>query len=313
MRKKLKDLAKLVEGELLGNGEVPIKGVAPIEDAGDGDLTFALEPRFVEKVDSSKASAVIAPQKTRPKKPSILVANPRLAMAKILALYKPAKLPPKGTHKTAIISKSASIGKGSSIGANVVVGDDVKIGDDCTLHPNVTVYPGVNIGNRVILHAGAVIGVDGFGFVQDDGRHVKIPQIGSVIIEDDVEIYANTCVARGAIGNTIIKRGTKIDNLTHIAHNCVIGEDCAITALVGFAGSVTFGSRVYVGGQAGFQGHISIGENTVIMAKSGVTKDVPKNSVISGFPAQEHKKELEIQALIRRLPSLFKKVFRPGA
>ena len=116
-----------------------------------------------------------------------------------------------------------------------------------------------------------------------------------------------------AIGNTIIKRGTKIDNLTHIAHNCVIGEDCAITALVGFAGSVTFGSRVYVGGQAGFQGHISIGENTVIMAKSGVTKDVPKNSVISGFPAQEHKKELEIQALIRRLPSLFKKVFRPGA
>lgn len=310
MRKKLGDLAKLVDGELLGDFDLMIKGVAAIEDAKDGDLAFALEPKAINTADSSKASALIAPLKTKPKKPGILVKNPRLAMAKILEIFKPPQTPQKGIHKTAVISKTARIGKNPSIGANTVVGEDVEIGDNCVIYPNVSIYPRVKIGSSVVLHSGAVIGVDGFGFVQEGGRHVKIPQIGSVVIEDDVEIYSNTCVARGAIGNTIIKRGTKIDNLTHIAHNCVIGEDCAITALVGFAGSVTFGDRVYVGGQAGFSGHINIGENTIVMAKSGVTKDIPKNLVVSGFPAQEHKKELEIQALIRRLPQFFKSLLK---
>ena len=163
-------------------------------------------------------------------------------------------------------------------------------------------------GKRVILHAGASIGVDGYGFVFDEGKHKKIPQIGTVIIEDDVEIYSNTCVARATLGATIVKRGTKIDNLTHIAHNCVIGEDCALTSLLGFAGSVTFGNRVFVGGQAGFNGHISVGDNTVIMARAGITKSIPSNSIISGFPAQDHRKEMEMQALLHMLPKLYKKV-----
>ena len=328
MRKKLKDLAKLVQGEVSGSPELSIKGVAPIELAGEGDLTFALDDKSFPAADSSKASAIIAPLRSKPEKPAILVKDPRLAMAKVLELFRPEKKIAKGVHKTAVVAKNSDLGKDSSVGAYAVIGENVKIGprtvvhpgakigdsskigEDCVIYPNAVIYDGVRIGNRVMIHAGAAIGVDGFGFAQDAGKHIKIPQIGGVEIEDDVEIYANTCVARGTMGTTLIKRGTKIDNLTHIAHNCVIGEDCAITALVGFAGSVTFGDHVYVGGQAGFQGHISVGDNTVVMAKAGVTKDIPKDSVISGFPAHEHKKELEIQALLRRLPELIKKILK---
>jgi UDP-3-O-[3-hydroxymyristoyl] glucosamine N-acyltransferase len=326
MAKKLKDLAKLVQGDLIGDPNISIKGVAPVETAKEGDLTFALSPSNVDEADRTKAAAVVAPKRTKPKKPGILVNNPRLALARILEIFQTGKIVQKGVHKTAVAAKNVHIGKDASIGAfvtledgvavgartvispGVFVGEGTTIGSDCIIYPNVSIYDGTVIGDRVILNAGVVIGVSGFGFAQDNGKHVKIPQIGKTIIEDDVEIYANSTVARGTMGDTVIRRGTKIDCLTHVAHNSDIGEDCAITSLIAFAGGVKIGNRVFIGGQAAVSNKVKVGDGTVIMAKSGVTKDFPPNSVISGFPARDHKKDLETQALLHRLPELFKKV-----
>lgn len=301
----LAELAALVEGEVRGDPELKISGVATIEGASSGDLVFVLEKNNLAAALKSPASALVALKGTDTgKKPAILVKNPRLALARILKEFIPPlfKVEP-GVHPTAVVDKTAKLGKNVSVGALSHVGPEVEIGDGSIIHSQVTLYPGVKLGKRVIIHSGARIGLDGFGFAPEGNKHEKIPQIGSVIIGDEVEIYANTCIARGTIGDTVIGRGTKVDCLTHIAHNCRIGEDCAITALVGFAGSVTFGNHVTVGGQAGFNGHITIGENTVVLAKSGVTKDIPANSVVSGFPAIDHKKDLEQQALLRSLSS----------
>ncbi|MFA4904884.1 MAG: UDP-3-O-(3-hydroxymyristoyl)glucosamine N-acyltransferase [Candidatus Margulisiibacteriota bacterium] len=299
----LAELAALVGGEVQGDPQLRINGVATIEGARKGDLIFVLEKNNLSAALNSSASALVVPKGTDiGKKPAILVKDPRLALARILKEFTPPlfKVEP-GIHPSAVVDKTAKLGKNVSIGALSFIGPEVVIGDDTVIHPQVTLYPGVNLGKRVIIHSGTRIGLDGYGFAPSGNKHEKIPQIGSVVIGDDVEIYANTCIARGTIGDTIIGRGTKIDNLTHIAHNCIIGEDCAITALVGFAGSVTFGSHVTVGGQAGFNGHITVGENTVVLAKSGVTKDIPANSVVSGFPAIDHKKDLEQQAALRKL------------
>jgi UDP-3-O-[3-hydroxymyristoyl] glucosamine N-acyltransferase len=299
----LAELAALVEGEVQGDPQIKINGVSTIESARPGDLVFVLEKNNLAVALKSQASAVVVPKNFDPgKKPAILVNNPRLALARILKEFSPPlfKVEP-GVHPTAVVDKTAKLGKGIAVGALSYIGPEVVIGEGSVIHPQVTLYPGVKLGKRVIIHSGTRIGLDGFGFAPSGNKHEKIPQIGSVVIGDDVEIYANTCIARGTIGDTIIGRGTKVDCLTHIAHNCVIGEDCAITALVGFAGSVTFGNHVTVGGQAGFNGHITVGENTVVMAKSGVTKDIPPNSVVSGFPAIDHKKDLEQQAALRKL------------
>lgn len=310
MRKKLKDLAKLLEAEATSAPETPIKGVAPIDQAKEGDMVFVTDAKSLEEAEKSAASAVIAPLKSSPRKPAILVKNPRLAMARILDLFRPDKPAEPEIHKTVVSGKNVKIGKGTSVGAHAFLGDDVRIGLDCIIHPNVSIYDGTVIGNRVIIHSNSVIGVDGFGFEPENGKHVKIPQIGNVVIEDDVEIYANCTVARGTMRSTTIGRGTKLDCGVHIAHNCTIGEDCAIAAHVALAGGAKLGNRIYVGGQAAFSNRVTVGDNTVVMAKSGVTKDFPANSVISGFPAQEHKKELEAQAIIRRLPGLIKKILK---
>ncbi len=301
---KLKELAKLVSGKVVGNGTLQIKRVSPLDEA-------ALR---------SRASALVVGRKSKISlKAGIMVDNPRLALAKILPLFEPKKLIHKGIHKTAVVPKSCKLGKNVSVGAYVVLGEKVSVGDrcailphthigeetkigkDCFLHSHVSIYARVRIGNRVILHSGTRIGVDGYGYVQENGKHLKIPQVGRVIIEDDVEVYANVCISRGTLEDTVVGSGTKIDNLSHIAHNCKIGKNCAIVSLVGFAGSVTLGDNVYVAGQAGFGGHLTVGENSIIMGKSGVTKDVPANSVISGFPAQDHRKEMEFRASLRRL------------
>ncbi len=326
MKLKLKDIAEIVSGETLGDPNLTITGVSSIEDAKKNELTFVFDDKKLPQAEASEARAVLARVETKTSKPAVLVKNPRLAMAILLQKFKPPSKIEKGIHKSlskgknvkigskasiqafVTIGNNVKIGKGATIYPNVYIGNDVSIGDGCILYPNAVIYDRVTIGKRVILHAGAVIGVDGYGFAFHEGKHVKIPQIGTVIIEDDVEIYSNTCVARATLGATIIKKGTKIDNLTHVAHNCEIGESCALTALIGFAGSVTVGNRVFVGGQAGFNGHINVGDNTIVMAKSGVTKNIPGDSIISGFPAQDHRKEMEMQAFLHMLPKLFKKV-----
>ena len=326
MKLKLKEIADIARGKVLGDPNTAITGVANIDDAGKGDLTFVLDNRNLNKAENSPAAAIVSREGAGHKKPAILVGDPRLAMALILEKFKPLAKVKKGIHKSAVIGnntkipKDASIqafvtigdnvniGKGVKIYPNVYIGDNVSVGDGSVIYPNAAVYERITIGKRVVLHSGAVIGMDGYGFVFHEGRHKKIPQIGTVIIEDDVEIYSNTCVARATLGATIIKKGTKIDNLSQVAHNCRLGENCALTSLIGMAGSVTLGDRVFVGGQSGFNGHISVGDNTVIMARAGVTKSIPSNSIISGFPAQDHRKEMEMQALLHMLPKLLKRI-----
>ena len=299
---KLQALATAVSGKTLGDADVEIKGVAPIGEAKSGDLVFVLDQKLLASALQSQASAIVVSSKEGVAgKPAILVNNPRLAMATILAQFSNKQTPAKGIHKTAIVPKSCKIGNGTAIGPYVVFGENVVVGQDCVIHPHVTLYDNVVIGNNVIIHSGARLGVDGYGYVQENGKHIKIPQIGSVVVEDDVEIFANVCISCGTMGATVIGSGTKIDNLTHVAHNCKIGKDCAIVSLVGFAGSVTLKDNVYVAGQAGFNGHITVGENSVIMARAGVSKDIPSNSVVSGFPAQDHRTEIALQAALRRL------------
>ena len=316
MKKSLKEIASLVSGEISGDPKTSIKGVAAIESASSDELTFVLDDKALQIFDKSRAAAAIVPNNLKkfPSKPHVKVHDTRLAMAKVLGIFEQKKHIQAGIHKTAIISRSASIGKGcaimaySVIGDNSNIGDNVKIGRDTIIHPNVVLYDRTVIGERCILHAGVVLGVDGYGFAPVNGKYIKIPQIGNVIVEDDVELFANVSISRATMGSTIIKRGTKIDNLTHIAHNCCIGEDCAITGLVAIAGSTELGNHVSIGGTSGINDHVKIGENTVIMGRSGVTKDIPANSVVSGFPAQDHKKELETQAAIRRLPKMIEQL-----
>ena len=328
MKRTLKEIASLVSGELSGDPGIVIKNASNLEAAQFGDITFAFDNRAIDDFERSKAAAAIVPHKLNqfPSKPHIKVHDLHLAMAKLLGSFEQKKTPQPGIHGSAIVSKSAMIGSGCSIMSGVVIHDNANIGEnvtiypgcfigdsciigrDTSLYPNVVLYDKTIIGNRCVLHAGVVIGVDGFGFASLDGKYEKIPQIGNVVIEDDVEIFANSCVSRATMGSTIIKRGTKIDNLTHIAHNCKIGEDCAITALVAVAGSSELGNHVSIGGTSGVSDHVTIGENTVILGRSGVTKDIPANSVVSGFPAQDNRKELELQAAIRRLPKIIEKI-----
>lgn len=299
---KLARLAELVSGTVNGNADLEINKVSTIEEAGVGDLVFVLEDQNLVPAFSSSASAVVTAKTpaSAQGKAYLQVKNPRLAMAKILGAFSSPRQPGTISDK-AVVAKSARLGRNVSVGHFTCIGEDCEIGENTIIHSNVTIYDRVKIGANVIIHAGARIGVDGFGFAWENDQHVKIPQVGTVIIEDNVEIYANVCVARGTIGATRIGQGTKIDNLTHLAHNCQIGENCAITALVGFAGSVTFGKHVQVGGMSGFNGHITVGDNTIVMARSGVTKDLPANSVVSGFPAYDNKEQLKFQATLKRL------------
>ena len=326
MAKRLSEIAALVEGMVLGEADPEIAGVTNIEDAGPQDITFAVPPHL-DKAAASKAAAVILPGDTATfPKPAIRVANPRVAFTKVLELFTPPTVVQRGVHPTAVVGRGVQLGANVAVMAHAVVADNAVIGDntvlyphtyvgeaakiggDSILYPGVTVYAGCCLGERAIVHSGAVIGSDGFGFVTIDGRHHKVPQVGNVIIEDDVEIGANVTIDRATTGSTVVKRGTKIDNLVHLAHNVVIGENCFLVAFTGIAGSTKVGNNCIFAGQSGAVGHITIGDNCIFAGKSGAAGDVPPKSFYAGFPARPHKEWLRAEAAVRRLPELMKQV-----
>ena len=328
MQKTLKEIASFIDGVVIGDGSVVITGVAGIKDASDGDITFLANPKYFSLIEKTGASAIVAsPDVKTNRKPIIHVENPSLAFAKIVASFAPTEAThPTGLHPSAILGKDVSLGKGVAIGAYAVIEDSVSIGDNTIIYagcfigehakigsnsliyPNVSIRERVTIGCRVIIHSGAVIGSDGFGFVTIDGRHHKIPQTGTVEIGDDVEIGANVTIDRARFDKTIIGSGTKIDNLVQIAHNVVIGENSIVVAQAGISGSTIIGKGVTLAGQAGLVGHITIGDGAVVAAQAGVTKSVPPNTLVSGYPAKPHATAKRINACVQNLPRLYELV-----
>ena len=328
MRKRLKEIAETVGGKVIGDGETIITGISGIKEAKKGDITFVANRKYFSLAEKTKASAIIvSPDITNSSHPLIQVENPSLAFSKIISSTGPQPIQfSPGIHPTAVIGENVELGKNVSIQPYVVIEDNSKIGDrstlcsgvyighytqvgsDCLIYPHVSIRERIIIGNRVIIHSGTVIGSDGFGFATLRGVHHKIPQIGTVVIEDDVEIGANVTIDRARFDKTWIKKGVKIDNLVQIAHNVIIGENSIIVAQVGISGSTTIGKNVIIAGQAGLIGHIVIGDNVVIAGKSGVTKDIPDNLHISGFPAREKGRDMKTYAYISRFPKLLKKI-----
>jgi UDP-3-O-[3-hydroxymyristoyl] glucosamine N-acyltransferase len=325
---KLKELAEMVGGEMHGDGEVDIQGVAGIKEADIGDLTFLSNPKYEPFLETTNASAIISPPGTKCNKPLLWNANPYLAFLHVLTLFAEdiTTRYARGIHESAVIHAQAKLGdnvsigphcvveKGARVGKNVTmifgayVGEDVEVGDDCLLYPQVTVRERCSIGDRVILHPGVVIGADGFGFAKNGATHQKVPQIGRVIIEDDVEIGANSTVDRATTGITRICRGSKIDNLVQIAHNVVVGENSIIAAQVGISGSTELGKNVVLAGQAGLVGHITIGDNAMVGAQGGVTKSIPPAMKVSGYPAREHSLAKRLYAYTAKLPDIYERL-----
>ncbi|MFW6134280.1 MAG: UDP-3-O-(3-hydroxymyristoyl)glucosamine N-acyltransferase [Elusimicrobiota bacterium] len=322
-------ITKLIDGELIGNPDIKINGANTLECAEKGDITFLANPKYKKWTDKTDASCIIVSKKYRgSKKQSIIkVDDPVASFSEILKhLYGDKKHPVRGKSKKAEISPQADIDKQVKIGDFVRIEQDAKIGRNTIVYPNVyigknseignncIIYPGVNImdsvkiGNNVIIHAGTVIGSDGFGYSTENGKHKKIPQVGGVIVNDQVEIGANVTIDRGSPGNTIIGEGTKIDNLVQIAHNVKIGKSCLIVAQAGIAGSTIIEDNVVLAGQAGIVGHIKIGKGAQVGAQAGVTRNIKPGHLVSGYPAMNHSQAKRINALVRRLPQLFKQV-----
>lgn len=325
MTYKIDELITLLECEVKGDAKVNITGLSPFFQAEEGEVTFASDEKFLKKLDETKASVVIVPfGMVLPEngKTYLLVKdNPRVLMPKLLAFFK-RKL--KKMEK--LVEESAIIDEGTTVGINAYIGHDVKLGKNVMIYPNVTICEGVEIGDNTVIYPnvtirefckigkecviqpGAVIGSDGFGFVKVNGNNTKIDQIGSVILEDFVEIGANTTIDRGTIGNTVIKKYTKIDNLVQIAHNDIIGQNCLIISQVGIAGSTEVGDNTTLGGQVGVAGHIKIGSNVMVGAKSGIIGNVDDNQVLAGHPLMNLKDDLKVKAAQKKLPELLKRV-----
>jgi UDP-3-O-[3-hydroxymyristoyl] glucosamine N-acyltransferase len=319
----LGEVARYLNGELSGDETIRITGVAAIEEAQAGDLTFLVNPKYIPFLSTTSASAVIVGQKTEIPKttiPLIKHPNPYLAFARALELFREFSPDyPLGIHPTSVLGKDVVVESGVHIGPHVVVENGTKLGQNSTIlagcfiganskvgeksliYPNVTIRENVRIGKNVIIHSGAVIGSDGFGFARDGIKHYKIPQVGGVVVEDDVEIGANVTIDRATLGITRIGKGSKIDNLVQIAHNVNIGENCIIAAQVGISGSTYIGDESVIAGQVGMTGHIKIGKKVVVGAQSGVTKDVPDGTTVFGYPAREIHKTKRIEAHLSRL------------
>lgn len=324
--KTLEELAALAGGVVKGDGKALIAGFASLEEAGPGQIAFAADKKYLSLAKASKASAIILSEEVEGVSNVLLAKNPQLAFAKVVEALSPAAHPSPGISPRADVSDKAKVGANVSIQSFCVVEEGAEIGDGAILYPGVCVgkgarigkgsvlYQGVAvregciIGERVIIHCNSVVGSDGFGYARDKAAYVKVPQKGIVRVEDDVELGACVTVDRAAIGETVIGRGTKIDNLVQIAHNVRIGEDTVIVAQAGIAGSTRVGSRSQIGGQVGIVGHITIGDEVGIGAKSGVINDLPSRGVFSGIPAMPHGEWLRAQAVIQKLPELKKKI-----
>ncbi|PYK96086.1 MAG: UDP-3-O-(3-hydroxymyristoyl)glucosamine N-acyltransferase [Verrucomicrobia bacterium] len=321
------EIAKQIDGEVLGDASVPLCGFAPADKAKTGDLTFAENQTYFNRAEQSAASAIMVEgQFTSTKKTLIRVPNARIAFAKVLPLFFPERTLAPGVHPTAVVATSAQVDPTAHIGPHCVIDEQVRIGPRCALHggnfvgancvlasdtqlfPNVVLYPRTQVGQRVRIHAGAIIGSDGFGYVLDAGAHRKVPQIGYVIIHDDVEIGANVTIDRGALGPTSIGRDAKIDNLVQIAHNVAIGEHCLVVAQSGIAGSTKLGNFVTLAGQVGLAGHLKIGNKVTIAAQSGVMHDIPDGEKWFGYPAQPDRQTKRQILAVQQLPELIRRV-----
>jgi UDP-3-O-[3-hydroxymyristoyl] glucosamine N-acyltransferase len=321
----LKEIAELLGGTVIGNDTVVIENIRPIEEACDGDITFLSNMKYLKQLKNTAASAILAaPSMQITGKNLVIVDDPYAAFAKLIALFYPlkhsfsgiskeayiaqgAEVSPKATiFPRAYISSGAKIAKGAVIYPGVFIGNNACIGENSMLYANVAVYSGSQIGKRVILHSGVVVGGDGFGFAAPGKGNYKIPQVGFVQIDDDVEIGANCTIDRATLGKTWIQRNVKIDNLVQIAHNVVIGENSVITSQVGISGSTKLGKSVIVGGQVGIVGHITIGDHVMIGAKSGIHKGIATGQVVAGIPQLPYRQWLKVEACKARLPDMKK-------
>jgi len=327
LKYKLKDIALFVDGYISGDPNLEITGVSEIQNGKSGTITFLGNQAYKKYMDSTKASAVIVSnEKFLSGKDGVIVRNPQFAMAKVLSKFFPNEYNAKGIHPKAIVDSSSNIGNNVTIeagavieagvtiddstfiGANVFIGKNTKIGSECNIYQNVVIYQDIFIGNKVIIHGSAVIGCDGYGFVKDEGKQLKIPQTGTVLIGDDVEIGANSVIDRATIGETIISNMTKIDNLVHIGHNVQIGSGCLITAQVGIAGSAIIGDNCSIGGQAGVVPHVEIGPKSIIAAKSGVTRSLIGGEMYGGYPARPIKEQHKRDAIYSEISIMKKKL-----
>lgn len=324
----LAELAAIAGGRVAGDALTPINGIAGIRDAAPGEITFLANSKYEQFVKSTRASALIGRPGIESPLPKIEMEDPYLGFLKVLTVFAETRRIryPREIHPTAIIDpgaqigndvsigpycqvcRGASIGTGSTLLLGTFVGQDVSLGEGCLVYANVTIREGSTLGNRVILQPGVVVGSDGFGFAKDGEANRKIPQIGTVVIEDDVEIGANSTIDRATTGVTRICSGTKIDNLVMIAHNVIVGKNTMLAGQVGISGSTEVGENVIMAGQVGTVGHITIGDRVVVGAQSGVSKSVPSDTTVFGYPARDHQKARKLHGYTMRLPEMHKKI-----
>lgn len=327
MKRTLGELAAVIQGELRGPADLVIEGIAPIDRATPRDITFIARSKFARLAAQSQAAAfIVSPEQADLNRPRIIVPNPYLAYAQVATVFAPPRHRWPGVSNLAYLGRDVELGQEVSIAPLVFIGDRVRLGDgvtlmpgsvlgdevtigaDSILYPNVTVLERCTLGERVIVHSGTVIGADGFGFVPGKEGHFKIPQLGVVVVEDDVEIGANCAIDRGALGETRIGRGTKMDNLVHVAHNVTVGENAILVAQVGISGSVKLGKGVVIGGQAGLVGHIEVGDGVQITAQAGVTSSIKPGQIVGGTPALPYREAIKVHTVMAKLPEIYQRL-----